>query len=287
MSFYGSLLLICTIILILVIAFVTEKPPKAPTLAQALKPQQPKGKLNDTYKNIKAFGKEFKNIMSSKFIIQVTVITSIYFSCNDLQNVLIGEIFRGIFNSVNEYEYSSTALEGYSLLMCEIGGGLGGIVAGTLVNKFNQHKALLCGMLLLSITSITGLMIGPLYKNIHIIIPTNLVSNSILGFSISGSYVTVLDMILQHTHPQNPALVLLVFEGTYQFASVIAGEICRILLSFINYLAVFVFMIIILVIALIIGAFLKLVYRRQAASTLKENRNENETLLNFSTDNTP
>ena len=275
LSFYGFLLLICMIILILVIVFVNEKPPKPPTVEQALKPPQPQRKLTEVIQNLTAFYKEFKDIMSSTLMIQLTVINAIYYSYNDLQKILMGEIFRDIFDLIGEN--SSTSLEGYTLFVFELSAVFGGFVAGNLVDKFRKNKTILCVLLFLDLISMFGLVIARQFHSITI--PTIFVSNALQGISICGSYIAVLDIILQHTYPKNPALVILMFEGLNKCASVVVGEVCRLLLSYTNNLGVFVFMIIIHVIAFIIAAFLKPTHQRQIESNIGEISKEDEPLL--------
>jgi len=270
---YGCIKLICIIIWILVLTYAVDKPPKPPTVAQALKPQGPTQNVGDITINMVAFYKEFKVIVTSKLFVQLLVITSIFYGCNDLQKVLMGEIFRKMFMLANHLsERTSNAFEGYALMLFETGAFLGGFVSGYLIDKFRYYKATLCIFLLLHIFSVLGLILGHQYPNITL--PVIFTANTLQGVAICGSFIVVLAMVLQHTHPKNPALLILIFEGSFKSVSVVIGEISRLLLNFINGLAVFVFMFIILLLAFIVAFILEPSYQRQSASTLTGKESE-------------
>jgi len=271
---YGSLLLICIINLCLVLIIVAESPPKPPTIAQALKPRQVQGKINKVDKNIVNFFKEIKNILFSAVVFQLIVIASLIYVNSDLQKLLMGEIFReGIFF---KYHKSAEAMAGYALVLFELGCLLGGILSAKLTDKYKMHKLILCIILFLSMLSVCGLVIARYLMNTVL----SYISNTFLGFLICVCFVPIFDLVLQHTYPQDPVFVMLLFMGACKSIAVIFEQICRLLLNFVNEVAVFVFMFILLLIALILCAWLQPKYHRGATSSTDQKTNENSALLN-------
>ena len=102
---------------------------------------------------------------------------------------------------------------------------------------------------------------------------------TLLGASVSGSYVIVFDMVLQYNHRQNPAFVISVFEGISQAATVPFGEACRILLNYFGGFAVFVFMEVFALIALIVSVFLQPTRKNSKKTSSKEHLVEHVPLL--------
>ena len=98
-----------------------------------------------------------------------------------------------------------------------------------------QRKAPLYSFLSLGLISVRGFVIGSSlpYKS-NISVPVVFISNILLGVAVSGSYITVFDMLLQHTFPMSPAVVMFVCEVSHKCAIVVVGEVSRLLLNFIN-----------------------------------------------------
>ena len=271
---YGALLLICITIWILVVGLVIEKPLTPPSIAQALKPNQEQGNLHDLLKNRIQYIKKLKAVVSSRLVIQLASIAATINNCNDLQKLLMGEIFREkILSSSNPKAAESWA--GYALVLFELGCLVGSFVSAKLIDKFKKHKITLCVMIALCTICVVGFALVVHYKNILL----SYVLNWLFGVLIGSSSVPIFDMLLQHTYPSNPAFVMLIFVGMYKFASVIFGEICRVLLNYFNVVAVFIFIIILLLITLAVSTFLQPNYERNMASNVESSLDENLLLL--------
>ena len=94
--------------------------------------------------------------------------------------------------------------------------------------------------------------------------------------------VTALDMILLHMYPRNPIFIALIFEGVFKCGTIILDKVCRLLLNYINAIAVFILMCVFLACALAIGFFLQpsqLSYQWLGESKAKQHVNDNEPLL--------
>ena len=271
---YGCVVSISTVLWTLIVIFVIEKPPIPPSLAQALKSEPQKGKINDVIKNMAKFFKECKMIISTKLFIQLTTIITLSYSCNEIENLLMSEMIREVFYSPNSLK-TTNAVGGYALILFESGGFLAGFFSGKIIDVYGKHKITLCIFLTIGIISVSGLGVALHYLNIQIL----LLSNFFLGVSVVGNYISVTDMLLQHTYPKNPALVFLIFEGLSRCFVVLFGEVCRLLLSHTSSIAVIILMCVFLLLALTIAAFLQPTYNRAAASNL-QSADEIEPLLN-------
>ena len=271
---YGSLLVVSVVVLVLVLLFVSDKPPIPPTIAQAMKPPQTRRKMSELIKNSADFFKETKNVLSSKLVFQLAIILSILYSCGDVQNLLVGQIVRESFNSYNHHE-TTDAAGGYVLALHGLGCVAGSFASGKLIDLYKRHKLILNMFLLLSASIVACLAIAQLYHNIL----TIFVSNTLLGFSICACFVPIFDMLLQHTYPRNTSFVVLIFVSVSTVASVAFGEACRLLLNYFNGIAVFVFMCIFLMVAFISGIFLKPTYQRPVPDNIEQNDGENIPLM--------
>ena len=271
---YGSLLVVSVVVLVLVLLFVSDKPPIPPTIAQAMKPPQTRRKMSEVIKNSADFFKETKIVLSSKLVFQLAIILSILYSCNDVQKLLVGQIVRDSFNSYNYHE-ATDAAGGYVLALYELGCLAGSFVSGKLIDMYKRHKLTLNAFLLSSMIAVTCSAIAQVYRSNL----TIFVSNTLLGFSICSCFVPIFDMLLQDTYPRNTGFVVLIFVSVSNVASVGFSEACRLLLNYFNGVAVFVFMCIFLVVAFITGIFLQPTYQRLAANDIEQNDDENVPLM--------
>ena len=208
-------------------------------------------------------------------VVQLVTIAATLGICNDLQKLLIAEIFRGRI-ALSKYHKAAESMSGYVLVLFELGCAFGSFVSAKLIDKFKKHKVTLCAIIALSIIFASGLVLGFQYKKILF----SYVSNTFFGILVCAAAVPIFDMLLQHTYPTNPAFGMLIFVGVYKFASVVLGEICRLLLNYFNDVAVFIFMIMLLLMGLVTCAFLQPKYEKNAASKVRRSSEENSPLLN-------
>ena len=209
-----------------------------------------------------------------QFFILLTIATSLFYCCNDLQNMLMGEIVRKVF-VIPGIPKSSDSLGGYTLVLYELGCLLGGLTFGKSIDKYQKHKITLSAYIVIGIIPVCGLGVSYYFINF----PVLLVSNTLLGVCVVGSYVAVYSLLLQHSYPTNPAFVSLIFEGLFRCAMIVFGEICRMLINYFTGIAVIIFMCIFLLLALITATFLQPTFQRDAASNLEQNTGENKPLL--------
>ena len=260
--FYGCVLLICVIIIIFTLIFVSDYPPKPPSMAQALiKTQNKQNQPSNIIKNFGNFISACKSLMFDKVVFLAMLICYIPISLNDLQRLLMGQILRDVFIA-RSYGSSVNAMSGYALMVYEVGSFVGHFISGLLVDFYKKHNKLILYVALLATAAANiGLALGYYYHSVK----TVFVFIALFGIAISLSQIPTLDLLLEHTYPTNPAFVLLLFDAEGQIVIVIISQICRLLLDFIDVIAVFLFMIVLIILSIILTAFLNPKYKKQEA----------------------
>ena len=267
---YAGLLSICAIVWLFLTIYASDYPPKPPTIAQKLIRQQKNyGQPTQVLNNLGNFFNACKKIWFDTVLFQAVIACASQFSGNYLQTLLMGQIVRDIFIFRN-YGSHVNAMSGYVLILYEVGCFFGTLVSARLLDHFKKHKTILCSAVLLNIVSMTGLVLGRFFNSIELIF----VFNTILGFGLCACLIPLLDMVLQHTYPTNPAFVTMLFLSQTLVLVLLIGQTCRLILNFISGTAVLVFLLCLLVVGLIAAVFLKPNYKRQNACDKKSTNSE-------------
>ena len=260
--FYSCVLLICVIIIIFTLIFVSDYPPKPPSIAQALlRAQNKQSQPNNILKNFGNFVSACKSLMFDKVMFLAVLICYIPESLNDLQRLLMGQILRDVFIARNSGS-SVNAMSGYALMVYEVGSFIGYFISGLLVDFCKKHSKLILYVALLATTAANiGLAVGYYYHSAE----TVFIFIALFGIALGLCRIPILGMIVEHTYPTNPAFVFLLFDAEGEIVVVIISQICRLLLDFIDVVAVFVFMILLIILSMILTAFLNPKYKKQEA----------------------
>ena len=116
----------------------------------------------------------------------------------------------------------------------------------------------------------------------HIMVAICTIPNAVLCFSIGACFVPIFYMVLMQTYPKNPSFVILHFVGACQCRRVVVfGESYRLLLKYTNVIAMFSFILSLLLFTLIISVFVKPNYNRFMAFNFSQNQHKNMQLLNY------
>ena len=266
--FYGSVLLMFAIILILSLFFVTELPPKPPTYAQVLVRAQPakRGHLSDLIANMGPFIRECKSILFDKVVILIAIVITVTYSCNYLQKLLMGQIARDIFIHLH-YGSRINSMSGYVLVLFEVGCVLGSLASGQVMLRWKNNKTLLLVALFATLIAMAGLAIGQFLFNIEIVF----IFNTLLGFTLGLSFSPTFNIVLQHTYPKKPTLVILLFTGISMIGIVVVGQLCRLFLDNINGTAVFILMSVFVLISIALCYIVNPKHLREDASKFENN----------------
>ena len=267
MLLYGVLLAINVIVVAFVLLFVTDQPPKPPTIAQALvRSQKNYGQPKNILKNMENFLNACKSIWFDKVVFQTVLICGFTFSSNYFQKLFMGQVVREVF-AVRKYGSLINAMSGYVLVVYEIACFCGSVVSGRVFDRFKKHKFLLCAALISSIIAMFGLAVGRYFCSIEAIF----MFNALLGFSLGSCDIPMFDIVLQHTYPKSPTFVMLFFTSECRIVILLIGQCGRFVLNYVSATAVLIFMGVNLTISLVLSIFLKPNYNRQEARNAHSN----------------
>ena len=279
---YGCVVLVCVIVLVFTLMFVSDYPKKPPTVAQALvRTRNNYDQPQNIRQNLGNFINLSKSLLLDKVFLLAMIISSIVSSLNNLQRILTGQILRDMF-ILRSYGSSINAMSGYVLMVYEAGCVFGNLVSGLLLDYLKRHKLLLYfGQIATAFTGI-GLVVGKHYNNIAVIF----VFIALFGFTLSLSNTPIHDIVLEHTYPTNPSFVILLFNLQCEILIIIISQISRFILNFINGTAVFIFMVVLIMVSIVLTAFLNPKYKRKEASNTDRSTMEEQQLLNDNTEET-
>ena len=206
---YGCALFICVIVLVFTLLVISDFPKKKPpTVARALVRTQNKLRQSQyIYKNFEKFINTSKSLIFDKVFFLAVLVCNIVLSLNELQRLLMGQIFRDVFIFRN-YGSRVNAMTGYVLMVYEIGNFFGYLVSSLLLDYLKKHKLILYVALITNACSSIGLAVGQYYNNVVLIF----VFIALFGFAVACCHIPIYDMILEHTYPVNPSFVILLFK---------------------------------------------------------------------------
>ena len=261
-SLYGSLIVMSLIALIFTFIYVVDEPPKPPTIAQAkVRAQKKREKAKTILANIGEFLRFCRSILVDKVVWQLVIIGSVTVGTHYLQRVLIGEIIRDVFVAQN-YNSRINQMAGYVMALNEVGGFIGGLAMGKALDYSKRYKVLLLLSLVLSLIMMLGLTLACYFVNVV----TVYIFNTLLGFTLLASIVSLLDMLLQHTYPKNPGILTLIFFGEIIILVIPTAQIFRVVLNYFNGPAVLACLVVLFLVANILAIFLNPSYNRLNAS---------------------
>ena len=272
---YGCVILVCVIVLVFTLMFVSDYPKKPPTVAQALvRTRNNYDQPQNIRQNLGNFTNLSKSLLFDKMFLLAILIRSITFSLNNLQRILTGQILRDVF-IVRSYGSSINAMSGYVLMVYEAGNFFGSLVSGLLLDYLKKHKLILYFGQIATAFTIIGLVVGQHYSNVAVIF----VFIALFGFTLSFCYASIFDVVLEHTYPTNPSFVILLFNTQCEILVVFISQISRFILNFINGTAVFIFMVVLIMVSVVLTAFLNPKYKRKEASNTDRSSMEEQQLL--------
>ena len=279
---YGCVILVCVIVLVFTLMFVSDYPKKPPTVAQALvRARNNYDQPQNIRQNLGNFIDLSKLLLFDKVFVLAIIIRSITFSLNNLQRLLTGQILRDVF-IVRSYGSSINAMSGYVLMVYESSSFFGNLVSGLLLDYLKKHKLLLYFGQIATALTVIGLIVGQHYSNVVVVF----VFIALFGFTLGLCGTPIYDAVLEHTYPTNPSFVILLFSLQCEFLVIIISQISRFILNFINGTAVFIFMVVLIIVSVVLTAFLKPKYKRKEASNTDRSSMEEQQLLNDSMEET-
>ena len=248
-------------VLLFLIGFFSDRPPKPPTLAQAsvCLAQKDKSKTEnvDIIGNLKEFYRESIQIMRNKLVLQVAVIFSITQGCNLIQKLFMGEILRKVFIELGHVN-NANVMSGYVLVLFEFGCIVGSVVSGKVVDNYKNYRVQVILGLLFCFISMIGILIGYYFVNLIVIY----IANTSYGFFITFLVTPIFETVYQHMYPIDTGFLTLILRIQCSFATILIGQISRLWLNLFGGISVLSLAAVFLFVALIISLFLKPKYSR-------------------------
>ena len=140
---YSCVILVCVIVLVFTLMFVSDYPKKPPTVAQALvRARNNSDQPQNIRQNLGNFINLSKSLLFDKVFVLAVMVRSITLCLNNLQRLLTGQILRDVF-IVRSYGSSINAMSGYVLMVYETGSFFGNIVSGLLLDYLKNQKLIL------------------------------------------------------------------------------------------------------------------------------------------------
>nr|CAB3246503.1 feline leukemia virus subgroup C receptor-related protein 2-like [Phallusia mammillata] len=255
---------ICFLILVLLCIWVTDVPPKPPTVAQARK------SIEQTNVDSSRFWFQTGSILTNKTFIMACIIFGIIFEATTVEFTMMSQIFKA-WAQKTDSQLRYDAMGGYVICFYSAGSICGTIPAAKLVDKYKNYKVIaICGTLLTFLGSV-GVVLGVLFTNVVSIY----VSNVVIGFFTQVAMVSIYEIVTQHTYPVDETFVTIWLIGIMTPMGVFYGEIGRVIFQSLGGLAVVIFQAVNLFLSAFFSCFLSPEYRRFEMEEPKENGNAN------------
>ena len=232
-----TMLAVTALLSIFFYIFLTDLPPKPPTIAQAIKRSQPivAKKLNK--ENLKAFFRLLKNMFSDLTFTSLVIVYSIIHRAVMLEFTMMGELIRTIASSVS-IDVTPDKLGSYIMIFYPVFAALGSITSGILLDQFAkyQRQAIFgAGMTFLSTIGIASSYYFRSFVAICIF-------NGAFGFSTRIGIIALLAVVTRHTFPVDESFVSIWITGFESIALILISELGRIFINDVSDISVLVFM---------------------------------------------
>ena len=234
--FYGVLLLICAVVFLFTLMFIADQPPQPPSTAQALFRSQ-QGNSPTIFGDMKEFLLEIKLFLYDQAILQIVIANSVIHGINFMQKLLMAEILREVFIR-NTHASQLNATTGYTLLLYEAGSVFGSIIGGKILDCYKKHTLTALLGISLSTASIMGIILGYYFMVIEVIF----VFNTVLGIALAVAHTPLLDMLLQHTYPKNPGMIMVLMFAVMQIPILFISQTSRWILNLSGGIAVLMYL---------------------------------------------
>ena len=272
-AFSGTLLFVSIIVLLFLIFFMADQPPKPPTFAQAMLRNNPgESEPQTCLSQVVACYKTVKKVLSNTFFNQVGLIISINYSGYSILKVYGGEVLRELFEKLG-YIKSSNAHASYVLVVFEIGCIVGSILSGQITNRYKNYHLQISISIILSIVSLICALIG--YHLLILVIVY--VFTGMFGVSILLNFPQMFDIVYQHLFPIDSGVLALVLRIEISVLSLLLTQITRFLMTAFGNKASFIYMIILFAVSFIVSLFLKPNYARLEAGIRTDGNENSET----------
>ena len=254
--YIGIILISSVTLLVLLIAFAMDQPPKPPTIAQARLRQQVLEQHKVQFlQTLKEFFTEIKFLFTDFTFLSLSALLGFAVTYNFYPVLFVSEIVRPIFRSI----YSNADhISSYLVVSFELGAISSTFVTGKLVDHVKNYLLLLRVYFFYCVISWIGFMIGYYFRSV----PTIFASMIFAGVGCGLIFTPIFELSTQHTYPRNPQFIgSCLFAGS-NIAFLIEIEINRLIIDSLGELSSLIYMAVLFCISLGLTVIVKPKYRR-------------------------
>ena len=277
-AFSGALLTLSIIVLLFLIFFAANQPPKPPTFAQAMLRNNAAGiEPQSFYSRIVVSLQTVKKVISNIFFAQIMFVRIVNYSGYAIHKAYVGEVLRVFFEKISDFR-SANAHSSYVLMVFEIGQVVGCLLSGEITHRYQNYHFQISIGILFCILSLICMFIG-----YYFLIPV--VVYIFIGFSgvFSMIYFTqTFDIVYQHFFPMDTGILTNLIFMIGSGSGLILTRMTKFFMNAFGNNSLFIYMIILYSLSFAISLFLKPKYARLKAGTNCQdvnNINERESLI--------
>ena len=262
-AFSGTLLTLSIIVLLFLIFFAADQPPKPPTIAQAMLRNNAAGiEPQSFYSRIVVSLKTVKKVILNTFFAQIIFVCAVNYSGYAICKAYVGEVLRELFEKISDFE-SANAHSSYVLVVYEVGCVVGSLLSGKITHRYQNYHIQISIGILFCILSLISVFIG-----YYFLIPV--VVYIAIGFSGVFSmiyFAQTFDIVYQHFFPIDSGILTVLLYMVSSGSGLIFTSMTKLFMSAFGNDALFIYMIILYSLSFAVSLFLKPNYARLKVGT--------------------
>ena len=277
-AFSGTLLTLSIIVLLFLIFFAADQPPKPPTFAQAMLRNNPAGTDPQNFcSGIVVSLQTVKKVISNIFFAQILFVSSVNYSGYAIQTAYVGEVLRDFFEKIGDYK-SVNPQSSYVLVVYEIGCVVGCLLSGKITHRYQNYHIQISIGIWFCILSLICMFIG-----YYFLIPVVVyIFIGFYGVFAMMYYTPTFDIVYQHFFPMDSRILTVLLYMICSGGGLIFTRMTKVFTSTFGNSALFIYMIVLYSLSFAVSLFLKPNYARLKAGTNHQdvnNINERESLI--------
>ena len=262
-AFSGTLLTLSIIVLLFLIFFAADQPPKPPTIAQAMLRNNPAEiEPQSFYSRIVVSLQTVKKVMLNIFFAQVMFVRVVNYSGYAICKAYVGEVLRELFEKISDFE-SANAHSSYVLVVYEVGCVVGCLLSSKITYRYQNYHIQIAIGILFCILSLICMFIG-YYFLISVVVYIA------IGFSGVFSmiyFAQTFDIVYQHFFPIDSRILTVLLYMIGSGGGLIFTSMTKVFMSTFGNDALFIYMIVLYSLSFAVSLFLKPNYARLKVGT--------------------
>ena len=259
----GALLTLSIIVLLFLIFFAADQPPKPPTIAQALLRNNPvEIEPQSFYSRIVVSLKTVKKVMLNTFFAQILFTFAVHYSGYAIYKAYLGEVLRELFEKISDFE-SANAHSSYVLIVFEIGCVVGSLLSGKITHRYQNYHIQISIGISFCVLSLICMFIG-----YYFLIPV--VVYIFIGFYGVFSmiyFAQTFDIAYQHFFPMDSGILTVLLLMVSSGSGLVFTRMTKLFMSAFGNDALFIYMVILYCLSFAVSLFLKPNYARLKVGT--------------------